>query len=377
MNLRNKLAKQFLIFLCFLTFVITLCIFVSSTYMDFVLKDVSSNSVPIKYQIQFMVMLGVICLLAVVMVAFIFGKLFGSPLLHISSWLQNLANNKLEEPKGNKGIPASQRLNGQLKQTYKVYDDVIADLHKLTATLKSSDLERKKLEKTREEWMTGISHDLKTPISVVKGYATLLANKDYRWSSKEIREFSSIIHGRMDYMERLVEDFNLTFQLKNDALPMKLELCNLVELVRQAIVDIANDPQVENQYEFSYEPTLEAIYRKVDPKLFKRAMINLISNAVKHNSPGTIIRISIQKKNNNQGVSLIHIIVQDNGIGMDKVTIKNLFNRYYIGSDSPERKGSTGLGMTISNEIIQAHGGKIEVNSILDEGTTCTISLIE
>lgn len=377
MNLRNKLAKQFLIFLCFLTFVITLCIFVSSTYMDFVLKDVSSNSVPIKYQIQFMVMLGVICLLAVVMVAFIFGKLFGSPLLHISSWLQNLANNKLEEPKGNKGIPASQRLNGQLKQTYKVYDDVIADLHKLTATLKSSDLERKKLEKTREEWMTGISHDLKTPISVVKGYATLLANKDYRWSSKEIREFSSIIHGRMDYMERLVEDFNLTFQLKNDALPMKLELCNLVELVRQAIVDIANDPQVENQYEFSYEPTLEAIYRKVDPKLFKRAMINLISNAVKHNSPGTIIRISIQKKNNNQGVSLIHIIVQDNGIGMDEVTIKNLFNRYYIGSDSPERKGSTGLGMTISNEIIQAHGGKIEVNSILDEGTTCTISFIE
>ncbi|NGY75810.1 hypothetical protein F6Y02_04270 [Bacillus megaterium] len=137
MNLRNKLAKQFLIFLCFLTFVITLCIFVSSTYMDFVLKDVSSNSVPIKYQIQFMVMLGVICLLAVVMVAFIFGKLFGSPLLHISSWLQNLANNKLEEPKGNKGIPASQRLNGQLKQTYKVYDDVIADLHKLTDTLKA------------------------------------------------------------------------------------------------------------------------------------------------------------------------------------------------------------------------------------------------
>jgi signal transduction histidine kinase len=377
MNLRNKLAKQFLIFLCFLTFVITLCIFVSSTYMDFVLKDVSSNSVPIKYQIQFMVMLGVICLLAVVMVAFIFGKLFGSPLLHISSWLQNLANNKLEEPKGNKGIPASQRLNGQLKQTYKVYDDVIADLHKLTDTLKSSDLERKKLEKSREEWMTGISHDLKTPISVVKGYATLLANKDYRWSSKEIREFSSIIHGRMDYMERLVEDFNLTFQLKNDALPMKLELCNLVELVRQAIVDVANDPQVENQYEFSYEPTFEAIYRKVDPKLFKRAMINLISNAVKHNSPGTIIRISIQKKNNNQGVSLIHIIVQDNGIGMDEVTIKNLFNRYYIGSDSPERKGSTGLGMTISNEIIQAHGGKIEVYSILDEGTTCTISFIE
>ncbi|NGY93902.1 ATP-binding protein [Bacillus megaterium] len=98
---------------------------------------------------------------------------------------------------------------------------------------------------------------------------------------------------------------------------MKLELCNLVELVRQAIVDIANDPQVENQYEFSYEPTFEAIYRKVDPKLFKRAMINLIGNAVKHNPPGTIIRISIQKKNNNQGISLIHIIVQDNGIGMD------------------------------------------------------------
>ncbi|MED4256455.1 HAMP domain-containing sensor histidine kinase [Priestia megaterium] len=316
-------------------------------------------------------------MLAVVMVAFIFGKLFGSPLLHISSWLQNLANNKLEEPKGNKGVPASQRLNGQLKQTYKVYDDVIADLHKLTDTLKSSDLERKKLEKTREEWMTGISHDLKTPISVVKGYAALLANKDYRWSSKEIREFSSIIHGRMDYMERLVEDFNLTFQLKNDALPMKLELCNLVELVRQAIVDIANDPQVENKYEFSYEPTFEAIYRKVDPKLLKRAMINLIGNAVKHNSPGTIIRISIQKKNNNQGISLIHIIVQDNGIGMDEVTIKNLFNRYYIGSNSPERKGSTGLGMTISNEIIQAHGGKIEVTSILGEGTTCTTSFIE
>lgn len=96
-------------------------------------------------------------------------------------------------------------------------------LSELTSTLQRNKAERELLEKTREEWMAGVSHDLKTPLSVIKGYTVLLSSNEYEWENQQVRDFSLIMEERVEYMEKLIEDFNLTFQLKNESLPIDLE----------------------------------------------------------------------------------------------------------------------------------------------------------
>jgi len=375
MNLRNRLALQFIVLNFILFLAIVTCIFASSTYMDKLLENISNNDngVPIGYQVQYMIIILILSTISVLVVAIVFGKLFGSPLLHMLKWLKNLANQKYQEPTDKIGIPLSQQPNGQLKRNHHMFYEVIYALQKLTDALKKNEHERELLEKTREDWMTGISHDLKTPISVVKGYAELLSNENYNWSPKEINNFANIISERMDYMESLVEDFNLTFQLKNQSLPLKKEKCNIVELVRIAVVEVANIPGINENYTLVYKPELESIYSELDYNLFKRAIHNLVANAIKHNPVGTNIEISVTQMNEDVNANSARIVIKDNGVGMDEQTKKNLFNRYYIGSNTQEGQVGSGLGMAISKQIVQAHGGSIEVKSILGKGTTCLV----
>ncbi len=91
------------------------------------------------------------------------------------NWLKNLSNGKLQEPKDKRGRPASRSGEGRLRRPYRVYREVIQSLDSLTGSLKQAEEARSRLEKSREEWITGVPHDLKTPLSSIKGYADLLA----------------------------------------------------------------------------------------------------------------------------------------------------------------------------------------------------------
>ncbi|MDI3410550.1 histidine kinase dimerization/phospho-acceptor domain-containing protein [Bacillus sonorensis] len=91
----------------------------------------------------------------------------------------------------------------------------------LTLILQKNKTESEQLERTREEWMTGVSHDLKTPLSVIKGYTILLSSEKHEWNHEKVQDFANIMNERVEYMEELIEEFNLTFRLKNDALPIK------------------------------------------------------------------------------------------------------------------------------------------------------------
>src|SRR5690606_693667 len=107
--------------------------------------------------------------LVTVIIAFLFGHRLGSPILHMMNWLKNLSNGKLQEPKDKRGRPASRSGEGRLRRPYRVYREVIQSLDSLTGSLKQAEEARSRLEKSREEWITGVSHDLKTPLSSIKG----------------------------------------------------------------------------------------------------------------------------------------------------------------------------------------------------------------
>ncbi|WP_166240272.1 sensor histidine kinase [Paenibacillus turpanensis] len=299
-----------------------------------------------------------------------YARKFGLPLLSLMKWIQTLGNGVYDLPYDSHGRPVLTGRNGKLKRRYRLYKDLIATLTQLTETLRSNESDRFQAAKTREEWITGISHDLKTPLSSISGYAQMLESADYTWSVEETREFAATIAEKSKYMMELLEDLTLTYQLKNHALPHERESIELNEFIRRTVIQFVNDP-ANSEMRFVFQPHDGDAWASVDPKWFQRIMNNLIANAIKHNPLGTSITVSVASIE----TYLLSISVADDGKGMDQETQDKLFQRYYRGTNTGETESGSGLGMAITKQLVQLHGGSIQVKSAPNEGTAIRILL--
>jgi Signal transduction histidine kinase len=288
--------------------------------------------------------------IAIVIIGYIFSARLSKPIIGIIDGIRSLStgNYKVEYPE--KGL----------------YKDVYKSLNNLSATLRSNEAERKKTETIREEWIANVSHDMKTPIASIKGYAELMSDHDYELSDGESEKYLGIIMDKSKYMEDLVEDLKLTYQLKSALLPLKIKEQNIVETLRDVVIDILNNPKFEDR-SMDFDAGSETILMGYDSGLMKRALTNLIYNAAVHNGAGTNIWVRIYKD------SRINIEIEDNGKGMAPEDLERLFDRYYRGTSTGEAHKGSGLGMAISKQIIEAHGGTIQVESQTGKGTKVNI----
>ncbi|MEC1259047.1 HAMP domain-containing sensor histidine kinase [Bacillus swezeyi] len=297
-----------------------------------------------------------------IIVALYFGKQLGAPLLYIVSWIENLSKGTYAEPVFSSFIPKKKKKPG-----YKLYQELMNAMSNLTLILQKNKAESEKLEQTREEWMTGVSHDLKTPLSVIKGYTILLSSEKHEWNQEKVRDFANIMQERVEYMEELIEEFNLTFRLKNDALPIQKEEKDIVGLLRETLSGLKSIPESQDKH-FDFQSNKSAIAFYMDEKYMQRALENLIANSIKHNPPDTKIKVSILHEPHH-----VTILIEDDGIGMEKETLEHLFDRYYRGTNASSNTSGTGLGMTIARQIIYAHEGDIDIFSEPGRGTQIKI----
>nr|WP_264760844.1 HAMP domain-containing sensor histidine kinase [Aneurinibacillus migulanus] len=219
----------------------------------------------------------------------------------------------------------------------------------------------------RDEWVTNLSHDIKTPLASIQGYGEVLADPEYDITVDERRKYAEIIVDKTRYMESLLDDLRLTYQLKNHLLPLNKKEGNIVETLREIIIDLLNDPQYES-HKVEFLPKCEQVFLVFDHGFLTRAFTNLIYNAVIHNSQDTRVQIQVTERE-----TAVEIIVEDNGRGIEKEEVEKLFTRYYRGTNTNERHQGSGLGMAIAKQIIEAHQGTIEVKSQVGEGTRICI----
>ena len=212
---------------------------------------------------------------------------------------------------------------------------------------------------------TNITHDLKTPLSPVKGYAELLADGT-DVDAKAAQEYGTIILKNVDYAEKLMNDLKLTYQLESGAFPFHPQQVRLVRYLKELVIDIANDPTFSNRdIEFESESNLSELTVAIDPDLFRRAVGNLVVNALVHNPPDTKVIVSVSE-DKQKGIC---ITVRDNGVGIKAAEQAELFTRYYRGTNTKEKPEGSGLGLAIAKQIVVLHGGDIAVKSKSGEGT--------
>lgn len=260
---------------------------------------------------------------------------------------------------------------GQYKQVSKkrgIYADVYANLNQLSHQLEDINIQRKKLDTMREEWIVNISHDLKTPLSSIKGYSEVIANQDYKITAQEMYKYAEVIQNKTVYIEKLVNDLKLTYQLKNALLPIKKTTVDIIDLTRESIIEFMNMPNYKDRL-IEFECSQEQLLIIADPGLIQRVLVNLINNALIHTDIDTYVQVYIKQTPTHAVVTII-----DNGDGINKKDLPHIFDRYYRGTNT-DPKNSSGLGMAIVKEIIVAHGGEIVVESSKGDGTKITFQL--
>lgn len=328
-----------------------------------------TDSKVMKEVLTFLIIIGAAVLLITLAVAFWHGFRYGQPLLIFTSWLGRMEAGQYDEVLTEQEKKKIFKRNGRVKLRYRLYQEVFKAFYEMAEKLSSTEKERNKLEKTREEWMTGISHDLRTPLSTVQGYGHLLESGKYDWSEDELKDMGKMIREKGDYMLHLVEDFSLAFKLKNNTLIFTKETVQLNEFLQNIVLKFVNDRTIPNA-SFSFIEEVPNVRIKASLQWFERILDNLIYNAINHNPPGTKIAVSI-KESDNPGFALIE--VKDDGVGMDEETKENLFERYYRGTNTEERTEGAGLGMSIAKAIVQLHDGEISVVSAPNKGTAVTL----
>lgn len=246
------------------------------------------------------------------------------------------------------------------------FSDLYDSLNSLDMEIKTSDSLREETECMRREWIANITHDLKTPLSPIKGYSEILLN-DTPITEEQCRRYAAIMLKNVTHIENLVADLKLTYQLENGMVPVNRQEQNLVRFLRELVIDILNRPEYESRC-IQFESMDETILFSFDCKLLTRAFQNLIINAFVHGEKDTEITLQITVSENN-----LKITVTDNGKGMSIEETKELFERYYRGTSTESKPEGTGLGLAITKNIVELHGGTISVSSIPGIGTTFLI----
>ncbi|MFH2093385.1 MAG: ATP-binding protein [Pseudomonadota bacterium] len=228
----------------------------------------------------------------------------------------------------------------------------------------------RRLETMHKDFAANVSHELKTPLTTIKGFIETLQEMLVSKDTKQSEYFLNIIDKNVNRMIDLINDLLALSRLERlEGTGIRFEQQPLHALL-QAAIHMCQSGISEKQIQVSIDCPEELIV-KVDPGLMEQAMINLVDNAVKYSPQNSHIMISARLKENR-----INIVIQDQGCGIDQDHLPKIFNRFYRVDKSRSRhEGGTGLGLAIVKHIVQYHQGTIVVQSVKNQGTCFKISL--
>jgi two-component system phosphate regulon sensor histidine kinase PhoR len=274
-----------------------------------------------------------------------------------------------------------------------------SDRHRLAVAILHETTELRYLLKVRQDFVANASHELRTPLTSVSGYVETLLSLAPP-DPPELQRFLTIIQKNVKRMALLVSD--LLDLAKLDAKELtglnlkKVHVEKILIAAGQMITDPAQTKQIDFQMDTKDLP--EGTIATWEEERMIQALFNVLDNALKYTPEGGKIGLtakvisdigfrisdshqktisdSIQKPDFRNPQSAIQISIQDTGIGIPKDNLSRIFERFYRVDKARSREmGGTGLGLSIVKNIVEAHGGKVQVHSVLDHGTTFTLIL--
>ncbi|EAD5507116.1 PAS domain-containing protein [Listeria monocytogenes] len=226
------------------------------------------------------------------------------------------------------------------------------------------------LENVRSEFVTNVSHELKTPVTALKGFAeTLLDGAMY--DEMLLKKFLTIIKEESDRLHRLIMDILALSRIEQNPVPENIELVEVDEVIEQSARTIFEMATEKNIQVIIPEKTIPSVTIETDRDKLQQILINLLSNAINY----TPVDGKVEVKLIEQEAEVI-IEVTDNGIGIPAKDIDRVFERFYrVDKARSRHSGGTGLGLSIVKHLVENCGGRIEVESQEEVGSTFRVTL--
>ncbi len=234
--------------------------------------------------------------------------------------------------------------------------------------IKEQVTEIQSFESRRKELMSNLSHDLRTPLTTIMGYAETIRSGVPNARVEDVRQFTGIILQRSQYMSEILDVLLDISRLESGGFDLKFEDVNLSELLRRIVADyvlIAEEKGVAPEIEIPEED----VWLRLDRVVLERAVRNLLDNALAHGSAGKFLGVTLAILP--EGV---HIRVRDRGQGIAAAEQQRIFDRLYRTGTEGRRDG-LGIGLSVVKQVADAHGGAIYVSSLPGEETVFCLQL--
>ena len=220
--------------------------------------------------------------------------------------------------------------------------------------------ELQKYEEMKKEFIGNLSHELKTPLTSIKGFVEVMKEEGKL-------KYIDIIERNIDRMIQIVKDIQMLSKLEYRKTKAQIESVDALDILKD-IEKLFHKKAEEKGLNLLMEVEEKPFYIKVDPYLFEEMLVNLVDNAIRYTDRGSV-SVKIYR-----GKGGFFVEVKDTGIGIPEKHIDRIFERFYVVDKSrSKRTGGTGLGLSIVKHIVLLHNGKIDVRSVPGKGTTFTI----
>lgn len=218
-------------------------------------------------------------------------------------------------------------------------------------------------QKMKSTFISVVSHELKTPVALIKGYAGTLRREDANWDPKVVQDSLGVIEEEADRLTELIENLLSATKLQAEGMQVKYEDVRL-DRIAEAVVQRFTTQTAQHQFELDFEAEFPSV--PGDSTRLRQVIDNLVSNAVKYSPNGGTIRIA-----GSYTEQEVRIAVQDDGVGLPQDEWERIFERFYRVDDALSRKTQgTGLGLYLARAVVEAHGGDIGVHSVPGQGAT-------
>lgn len=246
------------------------------------------------------------------------------------------------------------------------HDGILAVIHDETG--------RYELDKSRREFVANVSHEMRTPLTSIKGACETILND--RNMPDEMEDF--FLHmavDECDRMTRIVSDLLVLSRLDNKRTQWHIQKFDPDKALNHICEVMRVDAQAHS-HTLTYTPIGILPEITADRERIEQVIINVVSNAIKYTPDGGKIELIAKKRGSDERTEMLEIRVCDNGIGIPEEDLPHLFERFYrVEKSRTSETGGTGLGLAIAKEIVEAHGGTISIESRLGEGTAVIVRL--
>ncbi len=306
------------------------------------------------------VLIGIVTIyiISIIVFSFITSRAITKPIEELAHGVNEIAN-------GNTGYIINYDSNNEIGTTVKAFNE-------MTAQMLANEEERQRMEQSRKQLINGIAHDLRTPLTSIKGYIEGLRDGIADTPEKQQRYLHTIYTSALD-MEKMLDDLLSLSRLETGNIDIITQPVNVVAMMQDYVDEFTFDLEKAGFTCQLKKPESDSIIVDLDCDRFYRVLVNIISNSIKYakkNIPGEI-NIEIKDFDSN-----VIISIADNGIGIDSENLEHIFDTFFRADVARTRvRDGSGIGLSVCKLIVEKHGGRIWATGVPDEGTTIYISL--